>query len=361
VRDLAVLFLYRLATVVRLAGPGGARSVVAESVLVKHQLLILNRSRKRSPNLRASDRVVAGLCALCMRPGRLIRSAIVLKPSTVLRLHQALIRRKYRRLFSSSRPTRPGPRGPSQEIIAAVVDMKQRNQTWGCPRIAQQITLAFGLPINKDVVRRILAAQYRPTPDSTGPSWLTVLGHAKDSLWSLDLFRCESAILRTHWVLVVMDQCTRRIVGFGVRRGVVDGVALCQMFNRAMGRQAAPTYLSSDHDPLYRFHQWQANLRILDVAAIKTVPYVPLSHPFVERLIGTIRRECLDRTLFWTAADLELKLREFQRYFNGHRTHAGLGGLTPEPRTGEDSARAKVSTYRWRTHCGGLYQTPIAA
>ena len=116
------------------------------------------------------------------------------------------------------------------------------------------------------------------------------------------------------------------------------------MFNRAIRRQPAPTYLSSDHDPLYRFHQWQANLRILDVEAIKTVPYVPLSHPFVERLIGTIRRECLDRTLFWTAADLELKLRDFQRYFNGHRTHAGLGGLTPEPRTGEDSARANVSS-----------------
>jgi putative transposase len=147
-----------------------------------------------------------------------------------------------------------------------------------------------------------------------GPSWLTVLGHAKDSLWSLDLFRCESAILHTHGVLVVMDQCTRRIVGFGVHRGVVDGVALCQMFNRAMGHQLAPTYLSSDHDPLYRFHQWQANLRILDVTAIKTVPYVPLSHPFVERLIGTIRRECLDRMLFWTAADLDVKLRDFQRY-----------------------------------------------
>ena len=140
--------------------------------------------------------------------------------------------------------------------------MKQRNPSWGCPRIAHQITLAFGISINKDVVRRILAARYRPTPDSTEPSWLTVLGHAKDSLWSLDLFRCESAILRTYWVLVVMDHCTRRIVGFGVHRGVVDGVALCRMFNRAMGHQAAPTYLSSDHDPLYRFHQWQANLRI---------------------------------------------------------------------------------------------------
>jgi hypothetical protein len=89
VRDLAVLFLHLVATVARLAGPGGARSVVAESVLIKHQLLILNRSRNRSPNLRLADRVVAGLCALLIRPGRLVRSAIVLRPSTLLRLHQS--------------------------------------------------------------------------------------------------------------------------------------------------------------------------------------------------------------------------------------------------------------------------------
>jgi hypothetical protein len=79
-RDLAVLFIHLITTIARLAGPGGARSVVAESVLVKQQLLILNRSRHRSPNLRVCDRVVAGLCALLMRPGRLIRCAIVLKP-----------------------------------------------------------------------------------------------------------------------------------------------------------------------------------------------------------------------------------------------------------------------------------------
>jgi putative transposase len=290
--------------------------------------------------------MLAGVCALLIRAVRLIRSAIVLKPSTLLSLHRALTTRKYRRLFSSKVPAKPGPKGPSQDVIAAVVDMKQRNPTWGCPRIAQQITLAFGIPINKDVVRRILALRYRPAPDSAGRSWLTVLGHAKDSLWSLDLFRCESAILRTHWVLVVMDQCTRRIVGFAVQRGVVDGMALCRMFNRAIRGQSSPTHLSSDHDPLYRFHQWQANLRILDINEIKTVPYVPLSHPFVERLIGTIRRECLDRTLFWTVANLEMKLLDFQRYYNGHRTHAGLG---------------RVSSYRWQPHCRGLYQTPMAA
>ena len=329
-RDLAVLFLPLLATVARLAGPGGARSVVAESVLVKHQLVILNRSRKRSPNLCPADRVVAGLCALLMRPSRLIRSAIVLRPSTLLRLHQALRKRKYRLLFSPKVRKKPGPKGPTQAVMAAVVDMKRRNPSWGCPRIAQQIALAFAIPMNKDLVRRILAVRYRPTPDSVGPSWLTVLGHAKDSLWSLDLFRCESAVLRTHWVLVVMDQWTRRIVGFGVHRGVVDGAGLCRMFNRATRDHTPPTYLSADHDPLYRFHPWQANLRILDVQEIKTVPYVPLSHPFVERLIGTIRRECLDRTLFWTAADLEAsrfpRLRQrSSRACGAGRPHAGTG------------------------------------
>jgi len=136
-RDLAVLFLHLLATVARLAGPGGARAVVAESVLVKQQLLILNRSRKRSPNLRLADRLVAGVCTLLIRPSRLVRSAIVLKPSTLLRLRRALIRRKYRRLFSSTVPTKPGPKGPSQEVIAAVVDMKRRNPTWLCQERAR--------------------------------------------------------------------------------------------------------------------------------------------------------------------------------------------------------------------------------
>lgn len=79
----------------------------------------------------------------------------------------------------------------------------------------------------------------------------------------------------------------------------------------------------------FTFRRWQANLRILDVEEIKTVPYAPLSPPFVERLIGTSRRECLDRTFFWTAADLETKLLDFQRYYKRHRAHSGLGGQPP--------------------------------
>ena len=122
-RDLVILFVHLIVTLARLAGPGGIRSVVAESVLVKQQLLILHRLRQRSPNLRTSDRLVAGLGALFICPARLIRSAIVLKPSTLLGLHRALRNRKYRLLFSSKHRPKPGPKEPNKELIEAVVQM----------------------------------------------------------------------------------------------------------------------------------------------------------------------------------------------------------------------------------------------
>src|SRR5262249_38785721 len=247
-RDIFTLFLHAIVTIIRLAQPGGLRAVVAESILMRHQVLILNRGRKRAPNLRSSDRIIAGLCTLLMRPERVLRSAVVLKTSTLLDFHKMLIQRKYRLLFSPKRVRQPGPKGPAKELIDAVVEMKRRNPTWGCKRIAEQIALAFGVEIDKDVVRRILATHFRPEAEPEGPSWLSVIGHAKDFLWSLDLFRCESAILQTYWVLVVMDQFTRRIVGFGIQRGVVDGLELCRMFKQAIQGAGLPKYLSSDHD-----------------------------------------------------------------------------------------------------------------
>jgi putative transposase len=148
-RHLAVLFIHFISTLARLLGPGGVRSLVAESLLLKHQLLILNRSRKRSPNLHASNRILAGLMAVLVRPTRLLRSAIVLRPSTLLVLHKALSTGKYRMLFYLDRPRKPGPKGPSAQLIHGVVEMKQRNPNWGCPRIAQQIALAFNIQSTK--------------------------------------------------------------------------------------------------------------------------------------------------------------------------------------------------------------------
>ena len=134
------------------------------------------------------------------------------------------------------------------------------------------------------------------------------------------------------------------------------------MFNRAIARETLPRHLSSDHDPLFRFHRWRANLRVLEVDEIKTIPGTPRSHAFVERLIGTIRREYLDRIWFWHQSDLQRKLEDYQAFYNQYRCHTGLAGVTPAQRNGAPAPPfARLDSFRWRQHCNGLFHTPIAA
>jgi hypothetical protein len=304
-RELLILVIHLLVTFAKLVRPGGVRAVAAESLLLKHQLLVANRSRQRAPNLTSTDRFVLGLTTLFVNPRRIVKLGALVKPATLFKFHKSLVDRKYSLLFSSSSDRcKPGPKGPSAELIAAIVELKSRNPKFGCVRIAQQICHAFGVEIDKDVVRRVLAKHYRPGHSgSSGPSWLTLIGQAKDSLWSADLFRVESILLRSYWVMLVMDVFTRRIIGFGVEPASLDGVSVCRMFNHAAAGQSLPKRVSTDHDPLFRFHRWLANMRVREIEEIKSVPYAPVSHPFVERLIGTIRREYLDQLFFWNTLE----------------------------------------------------------
>jgi putative transposase len=191
-RDLLLLAIHLFVTIAKLLGSGGVRAVAAESLLLKQQLILSNRSRQRAPNLTTLDRFVLGLITLFVSPRRIPKLARIVKSATLFRFHKGLVDRKYHILFSSAgRPRKPGPKGPSVELIAAIVEMKQRNPKFGYLKIAQQISHAFGLDIDKDVVRRVLAKHYRPGDcGSSGSSWLTLIAQTKDILWSLDLFRC---------------------------------------------------------------------------------------------------------------------------------------------------------------------------
>jgi transposase InsO family protein len=205
--------------------------------------------------------------------------AVIIKSSTLLRFHRALVSRKYRLLYGSRKHGRAGPRGPSRELIEVVLEMKRRNPYFGCRKIAEQLSSACGLELNKDVVRRILMRHYSPRSGSGGRSWLAEIAHAADQLWSVDVFRAESVLPKSYWVLVVMDVFSRRIIGFGVAANL-DGIRVCRMFNRAIAKQSPPKYLSSDHDPLFRYQRWRANRRVLEIEEIKTIPNKPRSHPF---------------------------------------------------------------------------------
>ena len=119
-KDLLLPLLHLAVTAAKLCRPGGVRAVIAENLLLKQQLIVLRRSRQRAPNLRVGDRLLCGFGTLFLSPGRIRKVAIGLRPSTLLTFHQALVRGKYRRLFSSSaRPKKPGPKGPSESLIRA--------------------------------------------------------------------------------------------------------------------------------------------------------------------------------------------------------------------------------------------------
>jgi putative transposase len=190
-KDVFYLLVNLLSALAKIIRPGGSRTVIAENLLLKQQLIIHNRSRQRAPNLTTRDRTVLGSLSLFLNPRRLVRSDVIIKPSTLLSFHNALKKRKYRLLYSPRGGRKPGPKGPSGEVIKAIVEMKRRNQRYGCPRIPQQINLAFGLELDKDTVRRVLAAHYKPARSNRGPSWLTALSHAKwGSLIPADIPDC---------------------------------------------------------------------------------------------------------------------------------------------------------------------------
>src|SRR5258708_29720246 len=142
---LLILAVHLLALIAKLVRPGGIRAVVAESLLLKHQLLISSRARRRAPNMNSVDRLLLGLGSLFVSPSRTPKLAVILKPRTLFRFHAALKKCKYRWLFSSGRHRRPRPKGPSQELIQAIVEFKRRNPRFARPRIAQGISTAFGI------------------------------------------------------------------------------------------------------------------------------------------------------------------------------------------------------------------------
>src|SRR5271169_1772214 len=153
-RELFILIAHQLVTPAKLGKPGGLGAVAAESPAVKHQLLILKRAQRGAPNLTSWDRLMLGVCALLVSPQRLSKMAVILK-TDAFGFHHALVKRKYQLLYSPRKRLRPGPKGLSRELIGAVIEMKRRNPRFGCRKTGEQISRAFAIEINKDVVRRI--------------------------------------------------------------------------------------------------------------------------------------------------------------------------------------------------------------
>ena len=130
-QDRLLILAHVLTTLAKLLGPGGAKAIIADSLLMKQQLIVINRSRRRAPNLTIIDRLLLGFWSLFLSSHRIRRAAVILRPSTLLNFHNILKKRKYRLLYTARSKGKPGPKGPSQVLIEAIVELKRRNTRFG--------------------------------------------------------------------------------------------------------------------------------------------------------------------------------------------------------------------------------------
>ena len=283
-KTLALLVIHVLTTLAKRLGTGGAKAIIAESVLLKHQQQIARRTVGKTLRLTTSDRFLCGFLVLFMHPGRIHKVAVVLKPATLTKFRRILLSRNYHQLFSSRKNRKPGPKGPSDDLVRVIVELKQRNTQFGCPRIAQQINKAFGVNIDKDVVRRVLAKHYRPKPYGDGPSWLTFFRHTNESLWSIALFQRKPIIQRIHSSLLAIGQRTRRIIDCGIT-GCHFDQTVYSLPAAGIPVIEASKSLSPAHDLPFSHHRRRREL--LGVGHTQTAPIFPRAPPFAKRRIGT--------------------------------------------------------------------------
>ena len=190
--EIIELLTHYLVTLIKLLKPGGVKRVMAESIAMKQQLIVMNRTRKRSPALVTRDRILFGLLAILIGERRLQKLAVIIKPATILAFHKALVKRKYSKLYSNRAKKIPGRKLPEKILIDLVIEMKRRNPSFGYGRISMQIFETFGVAISRFAVARILRKNRHNLPSGDGPSWLTFIGHMADGLWSRGAVRSTS-------------------------------------------------------------------------------------------------------------------------------------------------------------------------
>ena len=324
-KTLALLVIHLLTTLAKRLGPGGAKAIIAESVLIKHQQLIARRSVGKTPRLTTLDRFLCGFLVLFMHPGRIRKAAVVVKPATLTKFRRALQSRNYHRLFSSRKNAKPGPKGPSDDLIRVIVELKQRNARFGCPRIAQEINKAFGLNIDKDVVRRVLAKHYRPEHYDGGPSWLTFFRHMAESLWSFAPFRRRSILPIFLSTLLVIGQCTRRKIGCGIAGSHFDQTVFCSLFTAGIPVIEASKLLSSAQDP--PFVHYRRRRKCLGKNRTQALAVFPRAPPFAERRIRTKRRCHRDYRSNCSAIVLETEHEALNNNYNLFLMSGPLGEI----------------------------------
>jgi transposase InsO family protein len=320
--------LFLLVSVIR-SSLTNQTELALENLALRQQLAILNRKRSR-PSLRRRDRLFWFCLSAIWQKWR--KSLIVVKPETVVRWHRKGFALYWKRLSNRKGVGRPGT---GKDIRDLVRKMANANPTWGSPRVHGELQ-KLGIKISERTVARLMPRKRKP-PSQT---WRTFLdNHVKDFV-SIDFFVAPTVTFRILFVLVILAHDRRRVVHYNVTEHPTaywTGEQIIQAFPGG----SEPRYLLRDRDSIYG-QDFRERIRAMGIEEIRTAPQSPWQNTFCERLIGSVRQDCLNHVIILGESHLRRILARYFRYYNKYRTHLSLAKDAPEPRSIQKSELGKV-------------------
>jgi transposase InsO family protein len=312
-----------------LRGVRTRRALVLENLALRHQLAVLQRAAPR-PRLRTADRLLWVLLSRLW--SRWTDAVLIVQPATVIRWQRTGFT-----LFWTwkSRRNGPGRSAVAPEVRTLIRRMSQANALWGAPRIHGELQ-KLGIEISQATVSKYVVR--RRTPPSQ--TWRTFLTNHVQTLVSVDFFTVPTVTFKVLFVFVILAHDRRRVVHVNVT-DAPTAQWTAQQLVEAFPWNTAPRYLLRDRDAVYGV-VFSSRVQSLGVHEVKIAPRSPWQNPYVERLIGTLRRECLDHILVLNEHHLRRLLRDYLLYYHHARTHLSLDKDSPEPRPVERPDRGCI-------------------
>lgn len=302
----------------------GTRSLVLEDAALRHQLTVMQRTSGR-PRLKPRDRRF--WAALSKHWSEWKDSLVLVQPATVIGWQKASFKLFWR---LKSRPGRGRPE-LSQELRNLIRQMSQANRLWGAPRIQAELA-KLGIDVARSTVAKYMIRLPKGRSNK-GPTWATFLRPHLKQTAAIDFFTVAKANFRILYVFVVLSLGRRRILNINVTAHPTAQWT-AQQIAEAYPWGDVPTYLQRDRDATFG-NTFRRQVNGMGIEELVSAPRSPWQNGYVERVIGTIRRECLDHCIAFGESHLRETLKEYVEYYNSSRTHLSLDGDCPKPRDAE--------------------------
>jgi putative transposase len=301
----------------------------AEILALRHQIAVFQKNAPRRLRLQGSDRFLWVLLSRWWPGWR--RSLHTVRPDTVIAWH----RRAFAWYWTRKSRRRPGRPNVAAEIRNLIRNMSQANPLWGAPLIHGEL-LKLGIEVAQSTVAKYLRRPRKP-PSQT---WRTFLANHLEQMASIDFFVVPTATFRILFVFVVLSHERRRVLHFRVTEHPSQEWTM-QQLREAFPWDHACRYLVRDRDAIYG-GDLVVMTKGLGMEEVITAPRSPWQNPYVERLIGSVRRECLDHVIVWNERSLRRTLERYFAYYQHSRTHLALAKDAPESRVVEKPERGRV-------------------